>query len=767
VTAAGDIFTAGSQTATGLILTVAAGKTVSVGAVSVVLNGATLGPKRAAGNAAQNCVGTVSVETVNDLASTSNHPQLGGQVSAVSLNVATADRVVGLTNKPITVAFTIQTALAASNTVTINFPNGFITSATVTAVPDTFTAGSQTGTQVVLTVAASKTVAAGAVTVTLTGATIGGPRGASSSAVTVQTNYDLSSDGGHPAIGGLVTVPTLTIPAEERLASVVNRRIVVGFTLTTALVQSDTIAISFPSSPNSFVDSITNGDVTGIAAAASYASNTITLTVAAAGVTAGAKTVTICGVTLNAFAVDSATGIRVSTNKDYTTACSASGTVGTSQGTITDVSMTIPFANRIKNTAQSAVFAFTTSANIPAATCGVSNTVVLTVPGNFFASGTPSSSMTGYTVGANFAAGTITLSGTTALQAGKMTVTISGLTLGNPTAGSDMGVTVGATGHATSAGVPSGPISGYQVTKVTVSDTCQTSSACRTVTIDVSSAGDASTIASGGTLAITGLPFSGTPDAMYFAVAGSSRGTLVTSTAVNGQGEITLTVDSGSAAWSLGATATITLSGLTLTASAAFTASTISVGGSTPAYSATYAASSTGTTTTSPLALARAVPGTTNTQATVTFSTTNGIANNDVIRVYFPSGFFIPNAVTTDCSGSTSQAITATGLGSCNTLTVNTNNFNNGWIAVTYSGPGTAAGSQTLVLSGVSLSTTEKAATNGFYVVTTSSSCSAGGASTGTISNSNPGGPGAQASSAASAVLSAAVAVAVAVMLML
>jgi hypothetical protein len=64
----------------------------------------------------------------------------------------------------------------------------------------------------------------------------------------------------------LVTVPTLTIPAEERLASVVNRRIVVGFMLTTALVQSDTIAISFPTignPPTGFVNTITNGDVTG------------------------------------------------------------------------------------------------------------------------------------------------------------------------------------------------------------------------------------------------------------------------------------------------------------------------------------------------------------------------------------------------------------------------------------------------------------------------------------------------------------------------
>jgi hypothetical protein len=486
-------------------------------------------------------------------------------------------------------------------------------------------------------------------------------------------------------------------------------------------------------------------------------------------INAGVQTVIICGLTLSVFYTDNTRGVSVTTTKDYTTTCSATGTVG-SQGTITDVSMTIPFASRVAGIAQSAVFAFTTSADIPTPACGLSNSVVLNVPANFFASGTPTSSMTGYSVGVNTGTGAITLTGTTALTAGKMTVTISGLTLGAATVGSDIGVTVQAPGHANSAGVPSGPISGYQVTKVTVSDTCQTSAACRTVTIDVSSAGAASTIAPisggvGGTLTITGLPFSGTPTAMFFPITGNN-GALVTASAIS-SGSTTLNVASNGGSWSLGPTATITLSGLTLTATAAFTASTISVGGSTAAYSKTYVASSTGTTTTSPLALARAVPGTTNTQATVTFSTTNGIANGNIVRVYFPSGFFIANAVTTDCTGSTSQQITATGLGSCNTLTVNTNNFNNGWIAVTYTGPGTAAGSQTLVLSGVSLSTTEKAASNGFYVVTTSSSCSAGGASTGTISNSNPGGPGAKASSAVSAVLSVAAAVAVAVMLML
>jgi len=261
-------------------------------------------------------------------------------------------------------------------------------------------------------------------------------------------------------------------------------------------------------------------------------------------------------------------------------------------------------------------------------------------------------------------------------------------------------------------------------------------------------------------LQITGLPFSGTPYAMLIG------GALVTSSAVS-SGTITLTVDSGSAAWSLGATTTITLSGLTLTATSGYTTSTISVGGSTSAYSATYVASSTGTTTTSPLALTRAVPSTQNTQATVTFSTTNGISSGDTIRIYFPAGFFIATPFDSSCGGITPRyVISATGLGTCNVLSVN-QNINNGYIEVTYVGPGTAAGAQSIVLSGVTLSTTEKAATNTFYVVTSSSACSAGPVSTGSISNSNPGGPGAAAASGVNLVLSAAAALAVAALLLL
>jgi len=490
--------------------------------------------------------------------------------------------------------------------------------------------------------------------------------------------------------------------------------------------------------------------------------NTIVLT-ATAEITSGSKTVTICGVTLGFAPVDNAFGVSVTTNKDYTRSCSATGTVDfATQGTITAVSMTIPFANRVAGTQQSAVFAFTTSKSIPAAACGSSNTVTLVVtgPSQFFASGTAvATGLAGYSVStSNLATGTFVLSGTGALNAGSFTVTLSGLTLGVRTVGSDTGVTVGASQHFTSAGTTTGPISNYQVTSVNTG-ACQTSSACRSVTIAINAAGDASTIAPAGTLIISGLgAFSGTPGAM------SMGNTLVTSSAVS-SGAVTLTVHAGGAAWTIGSTATITLTGLTMTSASPsfFNPWTLSVGGSTPMWSTTYAATSTGTTTTTGITLARAVPGTQNTQVTVTFSTTNTIMNNDEIMITYPTNFFIDPPVDFSCNGPEARYSFFGTLGSCPGVLSATSSPVIGPVTstmtLTYSGQTIAAGAQTMIWNGVTLSTTEKAASTTFSVAVSSSSCSAGAISSGSISNSNPGGPAAKATgvhlmlSAASALL--------------
>lgn len=560
---------------------------------------------------------------------------------------------------------------------------------------------------------------------------------ASTSGVLVTSTTDRTGVGATLSLGGVVTGAALTIASADRIASISNRRIIVAFTTATTVPNGGFITITLP---NGFVTALTTGTTANSGLAASQqlvGGNTIVLT-ATADITAGTKTVTICGATLGLTTASNAFGVSVTTNRDYTLTCSATGTVGVALGSITAVSMTIPFANRVAGQVQSAVFAFTTSVNIPAPTCGASNNLVLSVPANFFTSGTPlATGLAGYTATANFGAGTITLSGTSAITAGSVTVTISGLTLGGRTIGSDSAVSVSAPLHATSAGVTSGPISNYEVTSVAVTGTCETSVACRTVTIGINAAGEATTIAPGGTLVISGLPFSGTPDAMSF---GTGVGTLVTSSAVAAD-SVTLTVHLSGAPWTLGTTATITLTGLTLTASSSFTPWTVTVGSSTPMWSRSYVATGSGTTTTTSLTLARAVPGTQNSQATIVFSTTNGIITNDVIRVNFPVGFFIDTPFDTTCAGSTLRYSSQATLGDCSTLTVVGGGPSFGFVDYSYSGPGTAAGSQRMILTGTTLSTTERAASVSFSVVVSSSRCSAAPISTGSISNSNPGGP--------------------------
>lgn len=587
----------------------------------------------------------------------------------------------------------------------------------------------------------------------------------SSMGVNVRSTTDRQGMGPTVALGGIVTAPSLTIVAAQRIASSVNRQISVGFTTASTVPSGQTIIIALPAG---FVTAVTSGTPTnsGLTASQALVVSNIVLT-ATADITAGAKTVTICGVTLGLTTVDTNT-VVVTTARDYTTSCSATGIVGVALGSITAVSMTIPFANRVADTAQSAVFAFTTSRNIPAAACGTPNTLTLSVPAGFFRNNGATATATGlagYTATANLAANplTIVLTGTGALTAGTVTVTISGLTLGVRTVGSDNGVTVAAPLHSTSFGDTSGPIDNYQVTSVAVTGTCQTGSTCRTVTIGINAAGAARTVGAGQTLVISGLPFAGTADAMSF---GTGVGTIVTAGPVT-TNSITLTVHANGAAWSLGTTATITLTGLTLASASVspFDAWTVSVGSSTPMWSQKYVATSTGTTTTTSLTLARAVPKTENTQATIAFSTTNGIANSNTIRVNYPVGFFVATPVDTTCAGSTVRYSLAGTLGTCGTMRVSDEGA--GFTTFTYTGPTTAAGAQTLVFSGVTLSATERAASNTFSVVVSSSSCSAGSVTTGSISNSNPGGPGARVASGVNLMLSAVAAFTCAIMFLL
>jgi hypothetical protein len=205
---------------------------------------------------------------------------------------------------------------------------------------------------------------------------------------------------------------------------------------------------------------------------------------------------------------------------------------------------------------------------------------------------------------------------------------------------------------------------------------------------------------------------------------------------------------------------------------------------STTAFSMPYMPTGSGKTTTTSLTVARPFPGVANTMATIVFSTTNGIASGSKIRVFYPTGFFITAPMVGTCTQSpASYSVGASGLAACSTLTpsdmgvltavmtptgpATTPSMSFSDVTYTNSGAATAAGTQTVMLSGLTLSATAVPASSTFSVVTSENSCSAGMISTGSISNSNPGGPSAPAAAGASLLLSAAAALACALLLLL
>jgi hypothetical protein len=790
----------------------------AVGSYTLTLTGATMPAKTVALTGA--CNNNFAVNTPFDLSGGAILPMIGGQVTGVSFSVASADRVPAATGKSVTVSFTTQTVLANAQLVTITFPTSYIAAVsgvTYAGAANTFAAtATAVGTSSYTIAVGSAGAKAGSYTVTLTGATMGSPIAASATTgVTVVTTTDFAGNAGYPALGGAVTGATLTIATSDRVNAVANRKVVVSFTTATALVSGNFITVVLPSS---FVTSIAASSVvTGISVSSvAVVGSNLVLTVGTGGVAQGASTVNICGVTLGSFPTNNLIGVQVMTTLDYTTTCSATGTVGTQKGQVTAVSMTMPFANRVAgNTNQAVTFSFTTATALPAASsnCGAASSVTINFPSGFFVGNAAGScgaaanalSATGLTyaltapsagtwtpnVGPTSAT-TFVFSGTAALSAGTYTVTISGLTLGSQTAGVDSGalsITVQTSLDDASSGSPSGPISGYQVTSVTMPSSCQQSSTCQTVLIGfISTAGN---MAAGSTLDITftAAPVAGTAvpymDGSALIVPGAVGGVTANAIRLTVNTVAPWVISSNSAAPTIITLAGLTIASTGLQSTPASVYNYVSVGTSTPAYSMPYSSTGTGTTTTTSLTINRPFPGVQNTQATIVFKTTNGIASGSTIRVLLPNNFFIDTPQVGTCTLTNSYDVGASGLAACSSVTptssglivrpltptgsaaITAANPSISFYDLTYTGTATAAGTQTVILSGVTLSATAKSATNFFSVVTTENSCSAGMISTGSISNSNPGGPSAPAATAASVFLSAAAALACALLLLL
>jgi hypothetical protein len=88
------------------------------------------------------------------------------------------------------------------------------------------------------------------------------------------------------------------------------------------------------------------------------------------------------------------------------------------------------------------------------------------------------------------------------------------------------------------------------------------------------------------------------------------------------------------------------------------------------AFTNSLSTTATGKNATTSLTIARPFPGVTNTQMTIVFSTTSGIASGNVIRVPYPTGFFIapPPPQVGTCVQVDSYVFGASGLGPCSSV---------------------------------------------------------------------------------------------------
>jgi len=725
------------------------------------------------------------VVTSKDYASTmSTLGAIGGQVQNAGMTIAAADRVVGATGKTVIVTFTTQTALAIADMVTIYYPLGFFLAGATTTFTQSpaaiFTAPGAVVGDRSFTVSAAAIAPIGTYTLTFTTITMGAPM-ASTMGFYVATTRDCASTTTLTGVmGGIVTAPMLTIIANDRIAAD-NRKIVIGFMLTTALVSSDKITVTFPAS---FVSGTPASATTGIAATAAAITGGNVLVLTATGNIAAAASllVTVCGLSFTQFLTSMSlptSAVSVMTNRDYTATCTDSGMIGTAAPAVTSVSMMIPFASRIVSTAVAPVFTFTTTTNLPAATgnCPATkqNSITIGWPSGFFTqtnavgcTAAPVLSASGALTTAGYSVAlvgsTFVLTGTAAVTAGTFSVIVTGVTLNaNSVVGFDDGIKV-TTNLDTQGTGATGPISGYMVTAASIS-TCQTSTtSCQPVVITFMST---ATVAAGGSIKIyfadsagtATMPLSGVSDAFMMGSVLFNVGTIASNV-------LTLTSASTTGSYTFdGTSVSLALTGLQIKAaspSANADPSTIyvSMGASQMGpISNSGTVSPTGTTTkTTSLTIDKPYPGTKGARATVSFTTTNGVSTNGIVYMALPVGFFTAFSSVLSCTASTpSGMFTTTTASPCATLVASnivtqTPVIGGKYdlITVTVTAGSLPAGANSFVLSGVNLNAGTVAATTAFKVVTTADICSLGAVTTGSISASTPGGA---ASSATSAVL--------------
>lgn len=294
-----------------------------------------------------------------------------GQVTAVSFNIKSSDRVAAKPMVTVTIGFTPTTPVPIGGTLTISYPLNFFANSVTPSVPSDSSSVlglsgtcQPTGNSSFTFSTSGAAIPASAFVVTVAGLTMGSKTSGSND-VTVQTSSDTSpsipiSSG---SIGNQVLSVVFTVASLDRMSTKTAVPVTFGFTSTTLLNIGDLITLSYPSGffASGIKPTFSSGqsNVVKLAGTCSFtAATSLTITISGAAIPAASTVVlTLTGLTMGAITTG-AVGVFVQTSSDAAESVAvASGaiygyrkyalTVGNFvYSTVTDVPITVTSATK-------------------------------------------------------------------------------------------------------------------------------------------------------------------------------------------------------------------------------------------------------------------------------------------------------------------------------------------------------------------------------------------------------------------------------------
>lgn len=385
-------------TATQIVITTG-GATIPNSAIVITISGFTMGL------VTSGSVG-VTIHTSTDPAASEavSSGSIVGQVSDVSFEIQSSDRIARRASVSITIGFKFVTAIPVGGTITLKYPAGFfaslVTPSAITAgtssVPQlTGTCSATTADSVVITTASTPISVDTLITgvgffVTIAGFQMGAVA-ASTLGVNVRTSSDTEPSANilSGAILGQVADLSFSISSSHRIASKTNVPITLSFKLSTLVPSGGKITLNYPTSffgvstPTVPAGSSSVAGFTGTCAATT--STSVIITTAGAAVPASSFVVTLAGFVMGS-ATAGAVGVTVQTSED--TAVSAAVSSGSISTQVSTVAFAINVTDRIAlKPSVSVTLTFTPATSLPPG-----GTITLTYPDGFFVpSITPSS----------------------------------------------------------------------------------------------------------------------------------------------------------------------------------------------------------------------------------------------------------------------------------------------------------------------------------------------------------------------------------------